>query len=47
VKDGICNTLFTDDNIYKIEAGRNESNRAHMKETSWMDTAKLSDDVRQ
>lgn len=47
MKDGIRNTPLTDDNIYKIEAGRNERNRAHMKEISWMDTAKLSDGVRQ
>jgi hypothetical protein len=47
VKDGTCNTPLTDDNIYTIEAGRNVRSRAHMKETSWMDIAKLNDGVKQ
>jgi hypothetical protein len=47
VKDGTCNTPFTNDNMHKIEAGRNERNTPHMRETLWMDTAKLSDGVRQ
>ena len=47
MKEGTHNTPFTDDNIHKIEVGRNERNTAHMRETSWMDSAKLSDGVRQ